>query len=115
MVVIHVQVHSQYYEMIHDDAMGMEKYEDINGLLSAISMASVGYRVGILNSDGDEKSKCGGSSDPKYGNSRGERDHCVSGVDGDGELVNDGRGDEFHENLELNKFSHETDDSAFSV
>ena len=50
--------------------------------------------MGILNSDGDEKSKKGGSSDSKYGSSGGERHHWVSGEDGDGELVNDGIGEE---------------------
>lgn len=68
---------------------------------------SVGYRAGILNSDGDEKSKRGGSSDSKHDGSGGETVHWVSGVDGDGELVNDGRGDEWHGSAKLKKLSHE--------
>ena len=31
--------------------------------------------MGILNSDGDEKSKMGGSRDSEYGSSTGENDH----------------------------------------
>lgn len=54
-------------------AAAVENYE-INGLLSTISTLSVGYRVGILNSDGDEKSKRGDSKDSKDGNSEGESD-----------------------------------------
>ena len=50
--------------------------------------------MGILKSDGDEKSKRGGSSDSKYCSSGGESDHEVSGEDGDGELVKDGTGEE---------------------
>ena len=75
------------------NATSAESYV-INGVLSTIPTPSVGYRAGILNSDGDEKLKRGGSSDAKHGSSGGESDHRVSGVDGEGELVSDGTGDE---------------------
>lgn len=39
----------------------------------------------------------------------------MSGEDGDGELVNDGRGDEWHENSKLKKLSHEVAHRFFSV
>ena len=68
-------------------------------------MASVGYRVGTLNSDGDERSKRGSPNDSQHGGSGGETVHWVSGVDGDGELVNDGK-DEWDGSSKLKKFSH---------
>ena len=71
--------------------------------------------MGILNSDGDEKSKRDGSADSKHGGCGGETVHWVSGVDGDGELVNDGRGDEWHERSKLKKFSHEVGNGPSSV
>ena len=71
----------------------------------------MGYRVGILSRDGDGKAKRGGSSNPKHGSSGGERDHWVSGEDGDGELVNDGTGEELDGSSKLKKLSH----GSFSV
>lgn len=74
-----------------------------------------GYKSGILNSDGDEKSKRGGASDSNDGSSRGESDHWVSGVDGDGELVNDGTRGEWHGSSKLKRSSHEVGGGPFSV
>lgn len=71
--------------------------------------------MGILNSDGDEKSKRGGSSDSKHGSSGGETAHWVSGMDGDGELVEDDRGDEWHGSSKLKKSSHEAGNGPSSV
>ena len=71
----------------------------------------MGYRVGILSSDGDGKAKRDGSSNPKHGSSGGESDHWVSGEDGDGELVNDGIGEELDGSSKLKKLSH----GSFSV
>ena len=59
--------------------------------VSTIPTPSAGYKVGILNSDGEEKSKKGDSSESKHDNSGGVSDHKASGEEG--ELVNDGRGD----------------------
>ena len=59
---------------------------------SAISTPSTGYKVGILNSDGDEKSKRGGSNESKHGSSGGASDHRELGDEG--EFVNDGMVDE---------------------
>ena len=76
---------------VHKNATGTGNYE-INGLLlSTISTPSAGYRLGVLKSDGKEKSKRDGSSKLKHDNSGGGSDHKVSGEEG--ELVNDGIGD----------------------
>lgn len=87
----------------------------INRLLLKMSTPSARYKAGILNIDGEENSKRGGSSDLKSGSSGGESDHWVSGVEGDGELVNDGRVDEWHGSSKLKKPSHEVGDEPFSV
>lgn len=75
----------------------------------------MGYRVGILNSGDGENSKRGGSNDSKHGSSGGESDHWVSGEDGDGELVNEGIGEESDGSSKLKKLSHETSRGSFSV
>jgi len=69
--------------------------------------------VGILNSDGEEKSKRGDSSESKHDNSGGVSDHKVSGEEG--ELVNDGRGDAWHGSPKLNVSFHEVNDVPFSI
>ena len=99
---------------VHRDATGMRNYE-INGtLLSTTSTPSTGYRVGILNNDGEEKSKKGGNSRKlKYVNSGGESDHKVSGEEG--EFVNDGRGDVWDGSPKLKKSCHEVGNGSFSV
>lgn len=109
-----MQVNSQC-NIVHNNAADMGDYKENNGLLSTMRMASVGYRVGILNSDGDEKSKRDGSSGSEHGGSGGETVHCASGVDGDGELVSEGRGDDWHGRSKLKKFSHEVDNGLSSV
>jgi len=98
--------------MVHKNVMDTENYGEINEL-PTISTPSAGYRMGILNNDGDEKSKRDDSSESKYGNSGGESDHRVSGEEG--ELVKDGRGDEWHGSSKLKKFSHEMGHGPFSV
>ena len=99
---------------VHKNATGMGNYNIKGLLLSTISTPSAGYRVGILNSDGEEKSKKGGdSSGSKYVNSGGESDHKVSGEEG--ELVNDGRGDVWHSSSRLKKSLHEADGGPCSV
>jgi len=75
-------------------------------------MPSAGYRLGILNSDGKEKSKKDGSNGSKHDNSGGGSDHKVSGEEG--ELVNDGIGDVWHGSSKLKKLSHEAGDGPFS-
>lgn len=92
--------------------MDMENYGEINEL-STISTPSSGYRVGILNSDGDEKSKRGDSNESKYGNSGGESDHRGSGDEG--ELVNDGNEGEWHGSSKLKNSSHEVEYGSFLV
>ena len=109
-----MQVNSQY-NIVHNDAVGMGDYKENNGLLSTMRMASVGYRVGILYNNGDEKAKRDGSSDSKHGGSGGETVHWVSGVDGDGELVSDGREDDWDGRSKLKKFSHEVGNGLSSV
>ena len=109
-----MQVNSQY-NIVHNNAADMGDYKENNGLLSTMRMASVGYRVGTLNSDGDEKSKRDDSSGSEHSGSRGETVHWVSGVDGDGELVSDGRGDGWNGRSKLKKFSHEVDNGRSSV
>ena len=84
-----------------------------NSELSVISTPSAGYKLGILNSDGDEKPKRGDSSGLKHGSSEGESDHRVSGVVG--EFVNDGNGDEWQRSSTLKKSSHEVEYGCFSV
>jgi len=69
--------------------------------------------VGILNSDGDEKSKRGDSNESKHDSSWGESDHRGSGEEG--ELVNDGIGDELDGRSKLKKSSHEVEYGSFSV
>lgn len=75
-------------------------------------MPSAGYRLGILNSDGKEKSKRDGSNESKHDDSGGGSDHKVSGEEG--ELVNDGIGDVWHGSSKLKKSSHEAGDGPFS-
>ena len=95
------------------NTVDMGNYEINRLLLSTISTPSAGYRVGILNSDGEEKSKRGGSSEPKHVNSAGESDHNVSGEEG--ELVSDGRGGVWHGSSKLKRSSHEAGNGPFSV
>ena len=71
--------------------------------------------MGILNIDGEEKLKRGGSSESRSGISGGEHDHWVSGVEGDGEFVNDGRVDGWHGSSKLKKSSHKVDGKPFSI
>ena len=80
--------------------------------LSKISTPSAGYKVGILNSEGDEKSNRGDSNESKHGNSGGESDHRGSGDEG--ELVNDGSEGEWHGSSKLKKSSHEVEHRSFS-
>ena len=83
--------------------------------LSTIVTPYVGHRVGILSSDGDKKSKRGGASVSKHGSSEDENDHWVPGGDGDGELVNDGIGEESDGSSKLRKLSHEASHGLLSV
>jgi len=92
--------------------MEMENYGE-NNELSTISTSSAGYKVGILNSDGDAKLRRGDSNESKYGNSGGESDHRVSGEEE--ELVNDDRGVDWHGSSTLKKSSHEVGHRSFSV
>lgn len=92
--------------------MDIRNYGEINEL-STISTPSTGYKEGILNSDGDEKSKRGDSNELKHGNSGGESDHRGSGDEG--ELVNDGSEGERHGGSKLKKSSHEVEHRSFSV
>jgi len=78
-----------------------------------ISTPSTGYKVGILNSDGEEKSKRGDSSESEYDSSGGESDH--RGFGDEGELVNDGGEDESHGSSKLKKSSHEVERFPSSV
>ena len=91
----------------------MGNYEIDGSLLSTISTPSVGYRVGILNSDGEEKSKRDDPSESKYIDSGDESDHRVSGEEG--ESVNDCKGDVWHGSSKLKKSSHEAGNGPFSV
>ena len=84
-------------------------------MLSTIATPCAGYRAGILNIDGDEKSNNGDPRDSKSGSSGGESDHWVSGEDGDGELVSDGIVDDSHGNPKLKKLFHETGSEPISV
>ena len=92
--------------------MAISNYKEINGS-PTISTPSTGYKVGILSSDGDEKSKRGDSNESKHGNSGGESDHRRSGDEG--ELVNDGSEGEWHGRSKLKKSSHEAEHKSFSV
>ena len=89
----------------------MGDYGEINELIT-ISTPSSGYKVGILNRDGDVKSKRGDSNESEHGNSGGEIDH--RGFGDEGELVNDGSKGEWHGSWEL-KSSHELEHRSFSV
>ena len=92
--------------------MGIRNYRDVNEL-STTSTPSVGYKEGILNCDGDEKSKRGDSNESKHDNSGGESDHRGSGDVG--ELVSDGSEGEWHGSSKLKKSSHEVEYGSFSV
>ena len=92
--------------------MDMGDYGEINESLT-ISTPSSGYKVGILNSDGDEKSKRGDSNESKHGRSGGESDH--RGFGDEGELVNDGSEGEWYGSSKLKKSSHELEHGSFSV
>jgi len=76
---------------VYKNATGTENYKINELLVSTISTPSEGYKLGILNSDGEEKSKRDDSSESRHDNSGGGSDHKVSGEEG--ELVNDGIGD----------------------
>jgi len=76
---------------VYKNATGTGNYKINELLVSTISTLSAGYRLGILNSDGEEKSKRDDSSESKHDNSGGGSDHKVSGEEG--EFVNDGIGD----------------------
>ena len=89
----------------------MGDYGEINESLT-ISTPSSGYKVGILNSDGDEKSKRGDSNESKHGRSGGESDH--RGFGDEGELVNDGSEGEWYGSSKLKKSSHELEHGSFS-
>lgn len=94
------------------NAIDIGNHTVINGL-STILTPSAGYKVGILNSDGDEKSKRGDSNESKHGNSGGESDHRGSGDKG--EWVNEGSEGEWHESSKLKKSSHEVEHGSLSV
>ena len=76
---------------VYKNATDTENYKINELLVSTISTPSAGYRLGILNSDGEEKSKRDDSNESKHDNSGGGSDHKVSGEEG--ELVKDGIGD----------------------
>ena len=92
--------------------MAISNYKEINGS-PTIPTPSAGYKVGILNSDGDEKSKRDDSNESKHGNSGGESDH--RGFGDEGELVNDGSEGEWHGGSKLKKSSHEVEHRSFSI
>ena len=102
------------YERIVSNITGIRNYEIRGVSLSTIVTPYVGHRVGILSSDGDKKSKCGASVS-KHGSSEDESDHWVLGGDGDGELVNDGIGEESDGSSKLRKLSHESSHGLLSV
>jgi len=78
-------------------------------------MPSAGYKVGILNSDGDEKSKRGDLRKSKHvsvsWNSEGGSDCMESGEEG--ELVDDREGG-WHGSSKLKKSSHEAEHGSCS-
>lgn len=92
---------------------GIGNYKINELLLSTISTPSVGYRAGILNSDGEEKSKRVDPRGSKDANCGGESDHRLS--EEEGEFVNDGREDVWHGNSKLKKSSHGAGHGPFSV
>ena len=92
---------------------GIGSYKINELLLSTISTPSAGYRAGILNSDGEEKSKRADPSRSKDANCGGESDHKPS--EEEGELVNDGREVVWHGKPKLRKSSHGAGHGPFSV
>jgi len=92
---------------------GIGNYKINEWLLSTISTPSVGYRAGILNSDGEEKSNRVDPSKSKDANRGGESDHKLS--EEEGELVNDGGKVAWHGNPKLEKSSHGAGHGPFSV
>ena len=93
--------------------MGTGDYKINELLVSTIETPSAGYRLGILNSDGEEKPKRDDPSESKHDNSGGGSDQKVSGEEG--EFVNDGIGDVWRGSSKLKKSSHKAGDGLPSV